>query len=64
MTSGILCAATTSRGYFCINQATQGQWCPGHNPSNWCGATTASGGVCRRMKGRDGGRCSKHRRAA
>jgi hypothetical protein len=58
-TSGVLCAATTSRGYRCINPASSGRVCPGHDPRNWCKAPTRNG-PCKRRAASDGGPCSKH----
>ncbi len=62
-TSGVLCAARTSRGFLCINQAKDGSFCPGHDPRNQCGALTARGtDTCRRMKSFGTDRCSVHQR--
>jgi len=58
--SGVLCAAVTSRGYGCLNQASSGRWCPGHDPRNWCQAPTRNG-PCKRRSQVDGGYCNKHR---
>lgn len=58
--SGFLCAARTSKGYGCINKATNGPLCPAHDPRNWCGAETVRGERCKRRAAPDGGPCSKH----
>jgi len=60
--SGILCAATTSRGNRCINTARDGAFCPGHDPRNACGAPTTRGTSCRRPRELGATRCSKHQR--
>lgn len=59
--SGARCAATTSRGYCCINTAKDGPFCPAHNPRNQCHAPTSiHGATCKRMKSFGTDRCSKH----
>jgi hypothetical protein len=60
MNSGSLCMARTSKGYGCINQSKNGPFCPAHDRRNQCGAVTATGKGCRRMKSFGSDRCSKH----
>lgn len=62
MAGGALCAARTSSGFGCINQAKDGRFCPAHNPRNWCGQPTHTGSGCKRMKSYGTDRCSKHQR--
>lgn len=57
------CEATTSAGYTCINKAKAGRFCPAHDPRNWCGRPTGSGGRCKRRAKANGGPCTKHARS-
>jgi hypothetical protein len=54
--------ALTSNGYGCINLVQPGCLvCASHDPRRQCGAPTASGGKCKRMKVRGHNSCSYHR---
>jgi len=55
------CTAITSAGYGCINPAQEGaRVCASHDPRRQCGAPTASGGTCKRLRVTGHDRCSKH----
>lgn len=58
--SGALCAHQTSRGYGCLNPASGGPFCPGHDPRNQCQAPLSQGGRCKRRSRVDGGYCALH----
>lgn len=58
--AGMRCQHETSRGYGCLNVATSGPFCSGHDPRNQCGRPTLAGTPCKRRAGWNGRPCTKH----